>query len=400
MLRVVLALPRLPYPAVSGGELRVATLIERLAARARLEVYCFAERGHELKQAAAVLQAERAWGVKLVCVPRTPGFQGPPELPSLASSFTEPAMSAALREAAGRGPGLVHLEFSQMAQYAADVAPLAPVLVTEHDAGIFSPATSYERPDPAGAARAAEQARLAREHLFDAYRRCDRVVTVSEGDARTLRAMDASLRVECVPTGVDVRRFSFRPLVGRTPGTVAFLGHYPHYPNEEAALRLCNEVLPLLRGRVPEARARLIGSFPTEAVRALAGPHVEVTGTLSDVRPPLADSRVFMAPMRLGRGIKGKILEAFALGTPVVATPLAVEALEGARDGEHLLLGEGPEDLALAAERLLRDDALSARLAAAGRAYAEQRFDWDDQARRLLALYDRVAAERGLALKA
>lgn len=397
MLRVVVALPRLPYPAISGGEIRVTALLERLSASARMEIFCFDEPGSAVKQAAAALHAESRWGMRMTFVARTPGIAAPPELPSLAASFHEPAMFTALCEAVGRGPCLVQLEFSQMAQYAVALAPLAPVLLTEHDAGIFTPETSYERPDPADAGRARQQAALAAAHLRAAYAACDRVITVSPADASRLRALDSSVRVSCVPTGVDTGRFAFRRLEGRVPGLVAFLGHYPHYPNEEAALRLCREVLPPLKALAPGARVRLAGSCPTPAVQALAGPDVEITGTLADVREALASARAFAAPMRLGRGIKGKILEAFALGTPVVATSLAVEALEGARHEKHLLIADTPTALARELARVLRDDDLAARLAANARSYVESCFDWKLQADALSALYADVARERGLA---
>lgn len=397
MPRLVVALPRPPLPALSGGETRVASLLSRLSGRFRLELYCLSEPGCGREEAAAAALAERAWGARLSFVPRTPGVRAPGGLPSIAASYHEPEMSRALRRAVSQGgPCLAQLEFSQMAQYAAELAPLAPVLLTEHDAGLLSSASTYENPAGASPERRREQARLARRHLDAAYRACDRVVAVSEADARRLRRLCPGARVECVPTGVDTRRFAFRGLAGRVPGLVAFLGHYPHYPNEEAALRLCREVLPRLRASRPDAAVRLIGSAPTPAVRALAGPRVEVCGTLADVRPPLSSARAFVAPMRLGRGIKGKLLECFAVGTPVVATPTAVEALEGARHGVHLLVASGPRALARAAARVLSDDGLAARLAAAARAYVEERFDWDRQAARLSGIYETVARERGL----
>lgn len=400
MMRLVLAVPRLPYPAVSGGELRVTALFERLSRRMHIELISFSNNSSAHKETAFALWLERTCGARLTLVTRTPGaFEAAPrELPSIARSYYDPAMASALaRAAANHKNSIIQLEFSQFAQYAEMLAPTASVLLTEHDTGLLSPFRSYERPKPNTRIRQFIDTWRARRHLKRAYAACNRVIAVSTGDARRLKNFCPAAKVSSIPTGVDLNRFSFQELAGREPGLVVFLGHYPHYPNEEAALRLCRDVLPRLRALDKRASVRLVGSDPTPAVRALASLDVEITGTVTDVRPFLATARVFAAPMRLGRGIKGKILEAFALGTPVVASPEAMDAMDGAEDGRHYLLASNPESFARATARLLSNDALSARLAAEARQYVEKYFNWDIQADRLYALYEAVSREEAAA---
>ena len=387
MSRVALLLPRPLYPERSGGEIRVASLVRALSGRHRFTLLTFAQPGSRLLAEAAAAAVERSTGARVVLVWRS-GAPPAPGLPELARGFSDPAMEAALGAlAASERPDLVALEFSQMAQYAGAAARVAPVVLTEHDASVLSPAASYYR----GGRGPAERA-LLRSYLKDAFARCARVVAVSAADAKRLAPLARPGAVSVVATGVDLARFAFAPLEGRRPGEAVFVGHYPHYPNEEAAVRLCRDILPRL-ARLAPARLRLVGSGPTPAVRALAAADVEVAGEVEDVAPELRRARVFLAPMRLGFGIKGKVLEAMACGTPVVASPRACEALPGVRPGAHLLVARDARAFAAAASRVLRDDALAARLAAAGRSYVEARFGWDRQAELLDEVYRSVREE-------
>jgi glycosyltransferase involved in cell wall biosynthesis len=217
--------------------------------------------------------------------------------------------------------------------------------------------------------------------------RCDRVVALSPADARRLGRFGRRDKIRVVPTGDDLSHFAFAGPEGRDPDGLLFVGHYPHYPNEDAAVFLGREIMPALRAMNPRARLSLVGSYPTPAVQALASEAVEVVGTVPDVRPHLARAAVFIAPVRLGCGIKGKVLEAFASGTPVVATPAACEALPGVRDGEHLLIGRGAAALASQAARLLADAGLRRRLAEPARRYVEKLFGWERQAAALDEVY-------------
>lgn len=402
MKHVLTVVPRPIHPSISGGEIRVSELVRAMTRRYRMSLATFAEPDREVFQAAAALDFERRYGVRVHLVGRAPdGPPAPSRWPDMARSFHDARMARELaRIVCEESVDLVQLEFTQMLQYAPPLRALAPVVATEHDSGILSWGRSYVRP-PRGAGAAA-RARAAAEswaksalYLRETLSACERVVTVSQADADRLSWLVPRRRLRVVPTGVDLRRFPFKPLDGRRAGRVAFLGHYPHYPNEDAAVFLCREVLPALLRRAPEANVLLVGSSPSAAVLGLRSERVELTGTVPEVAPHLSSARAFVAPMRLGRGIKGKLLEAFACGTPVAATRLACEAMPGLRHGEHALIAEGAEGLAEAAARLLRDDALAASLARRAREYVESRFGWEPQAEKLGEVYREALADRG-----
>jgi hypothetical protein len=199
-----------------------------------------------------------------------------------------------------------------------------------------------------------------------------------------------------VATCVDLDRFQFRPEEEGLPRPVdmAYVGHYPHYPNEDAALWLCRKVLPRVRARAPGASVCLIGSAPTEPVLRLAGPGVSVTGTVPDIRPHLDRAKVFVAPVRLGFGIKGKVLEAFARGLPVVATTTVARGIPEFRPGQELLVGDTPAAFAREVLRLLADPGLRRRLAASAREKVCRHYDWKGSCDKLLGLYRAAAAGR------
>lgn len=198
------------------------------------------------------------------------------------------------------------------------------------------------------------------------------VLATSDQDAAVFRAWGAE-RVEVVPNGVDSAAVSWAP--PSPHHELLYVGQYGYRPNEAAAVELVTEVLPRVRAAVPDATVELVGRNPTEAVRALEGAGVAVVGAVDEVLPCLHHARVVVVPLRAGSGTRLKILEAMAAGTPVVATPLGAAGID-AVDGEHLLLGDSPADLAAQTVRVLTDDDLAAGLSKAARALVEQRYDW------------------------
>jgi len=197
--------------------------------------------------------------------------------------------------------------------------------------------------------------------------------------------------IEVLPNGVDLEYFT--PGNGtRQAGTVVFSGKMSYHANATAALYLANQVMPLVWAQRPNARLVIAGSRPTSAVRQLATNHggrIKVTGYVPDLRTPLQEASVAVAPLLYGAGIQNKVLEAMACGTPVVASPLAVSALSHLQAGTDGLVADTPKLQAEQILRLLSDDALRERMGAAGRRYVEAHHDWDAIAAQLEIVYQR-----------
>ena len=196
-------------------------------------------------------------------------------------------------------------------------------------------------------------------------------VVVAPEDA----ALIGDRRVHVVPNGVDLDAFPFSP-EPRAGARIIFAGNLGYFPNVDAAQWLAHEIFPRVRARVPDAELRLVGARPTRAVRDLADrPGVSVAADVPNMATELAAARVAVLPMRAGTGLQNKVLEALAVGTPVVTTPRAVAALT-IRAGEHLLVADDPEGLADATVRLLTSTDEARTLALRGRQLVEERYGW------------------------
>ena len=145
----------------------------------------------------------------------------------------------------------------------------------------------------------------------------------------------------------------------------AFLGGYRHAPNVDAVRYFVESILPLLRQRDPEALFYIVGASPGPEVLELAGDNVIVTGMIDDLRDVLDKVRVFVCPLRIGAGVKGKVSVAMSYGLPVVTTGMGVEGMEVV-EGDHFLQGDDAESFAEAAFRAHEDAALWQRLSLAG----------------------------------
>jgi GT2 family glycosyltransferase len=146
---------------------------------------------------------------------------------------------------------------------------------------------------------------------------------------------------------------------------LCFLGGYLHSPNVDAVVYFVNEIFPLIRSEEPGIRFIIAGAHPSAEVLALAGPNVLVTGMVDDLRHLFDPCRVFVCPLRVGAGVKGKVASALSYGIPVVSTPLGIEGTEIVHD-EHVLVADAPEDFAKAVLHLYREPGLWQRLSKAG----------------------------------
>ncbi len=227
-------------------------------------------------------------------------------------------------------------------------------------------------------------ARRFESFMFTPY---DRTVVISEADRAMLRQLQPALNIDVIPNGIELEHFQ-PSHSGRDASTLLFVGNYEYKPNQDAVRVLVEQVLPPLREALPQARLQLVGLNPPDWMRALANDHIEVTGSVPDVRPYLAQATVFVCPLRIGAGLKNKLLEGLAMGIPVVATPLSVDGIH-VRHGESAIVAP-VDQIAAETARLLRDDALRERLSRKGRALIEAEYSWERTADSYERLYDEI----------
>lgn len=233
-----------------------------------------------------------------------------------------------------------------------------------------------------------------RRFLRGLIARFDACTVVSEVERRWLVAIGVSPdRLALIPNGVDLGWYSGVEPVPQ-PDTLIFNGALTYFANYQAMAYFLERIYPLIRAECPQVRLLITGrteGVPLAGLRA--DESVTFTGYVPDIRPLVAGSSVCIVPLLEGGGTRLKILEAMALGTPVVATSKGAEGLEVV-PGEHILIADDPAEFARHTLALLRDAGLRARLAAQARACVQARYDWEPIGRQFTALVEQVTERR------
>lgn len=225
--------------------------------------------------------------------------------------------------------------------------------------------------------------------MYEGY---DRVVVLTDRDARALKALNPHSPVIEIPNGVDLDYFSPTGYEPREP-TLMFIGNYDYAPNLDAALRLVRDIFPQVKAKVPQAHLFIVGGNAPPELQAYASDSIEITGRVPDTRPYFEYSLIFVSPLRLGAGIKNKVLEAMAMTTPVVATPLSCDGIP-VKHGTHILLGDSDEQLIKNIFILFKNPQLRHQIAANALHLIEEGFTWQRVADLYEDLYQRVISER------
>jgi glycosyltransferase involved in cell wall biosynthesis len=330
-LRVLYLTHHLPWPAHSGGRLREAQLLSRLSAAFDIHVVAMSK-NIEVDQGG--LPEAACLGLEAKLFPVVPAAR-------LAGPLARRHDSARARRylegqlSSGRYD-VIHVEGHYLMPLLSPSARRRAVLV-EHNV------ESHLFCQAARAARRLREQVIARHHASltriderRAWHTARLVGAVSAEDARVIGSVVPSRKVRLVPNGADhLRPRSSAPASGTDQAALLFVANFGYPPSEDAARLLLEEVLPGVRESVPEVSLAMVGADPPVWLRAAAtaDPRVEVTGRVPDILPWLLAATVFVAPMRLGGGVKVKILEALAVGKAVVTTRVGVQGLHGLPPG-------------------------------------------------------------------
>lgn len=398
-MRILQLCPKAPWPPDDGGRIASRVLALSLArAGARVRVLSLNPVKHRADPARLPGEALSV-GLELVGHDTSPGAAG--FLLSLARGgsynvdrFRSPAFARRLVEVVREeSPDVVLLDSLYMVPYVALLRRSTRARVVlrslnlEHE--IWERLARGER----GPRRLvlAHLARRLRRFEISTLNDADAIVPVTPEDAGGYRRLGATVPIHVAPVGVEAAAFPERP-GGFEPRTLVYLGALDWRPNLEATRWFLERVWPLVRGSVPDARFLLGGSNPPAGLEArVTAAGVRLLGRVPDARAFLSSAAAMVVPLLSGGGMRVKILEAMALGVPVVSTRLGAAGIE-ARDGEEILLAESPEELAAACVSLLTDPDRAAALGRAGRLGVLERFDADAIAGDLLEFLSGLVA--------
>ncbi|NOX63238.1 MAG: glycosyltransferase [Chloroflexi bacterium] len=313
-------------------------------------------------------------------------------LPEAVAVWDQPKMHEMVdRVLAEKDIDIIQVEWPFLATYALPHAPIPRVLVNIDLLSVALARRAALASSRRMRARLQNEAQRWRRYEARVFPRFQAVVAMSEQDAKVIRERAKDARVAVLPNGVDT--------VELTPGEVServhrllFVGSPTHEPNLDAACWLLSEIWPELRRRHPELELTLV-NLDHPRVRSCSQPGATITGRLPDLTPVYHQADIALAPLRAGSGTRLKILEAFALGVPVVSTSIGCEGID-AKPARHLLVADDAPAFVAAVERLIADRELRRVLASEARSLVERRYDWRRIAELHVALYKRLIASK------
>jgi len=383
---------RFPFPPKRGGKIRPFNMIRHLQASGHQVTVCSLART-EAEAAdgqgiapycsefhAGVVREPVQWARMILRLPLT--------TPSSMGYFYDRGLAATIRRLlATQRFDLIFVHCSSVAQYVEDVQGIPKILdFGDMDSQKWLEYANY-KPWPLSWGYTLEGSKVlwAEKRLA---RKFDLCTATTRAEWQTLEDYGTGAATDWFPNGVDAKLFS--PGDGSYDAdTLSFIGRMDYYPNQECMQRFCTAVWPLLKARRPALKLKIVGADPSPQIRALeALPGVTVTGSVPEVQPYVRESALMVAPLAIARGTQNKILEAMAMGVPVVTSSAAAGGVD-AEAGQHLLVADSPEDIAAAVLRIVENPAERARLAAAGRERVLTHHAWPRSMQRLDGIIER-----------
>ena len=222
------------------------------------------------------------------------------------------------------------------------------------------------------------------------------VIAVSAEDRDRMQREYGVDAIFDVPTGVDTE--FFRPSGRAKPAAnnLVFTGSMDWLPNEDAIRYFVDEILPIVKHKVPDVTLTVVGRNPSASLVQLGekNPSIVVTGRVDDVRPYIDQAAVYIVPLRIGGGTRLKIYEAMAMEKPIVSTTIGAEGLP-LSNGIELLLADKPESFANSVVQLLHEPEVANRIGACAAATVRQRFSWNQVASRFSDVCQETVARKG-----
>ncbi len=397
-MQILLITNNVPYPPNSGFPLRVYNLLYRIAKKHKVWLATFSE-GEEDSTDLDHLR-KICSGVETVIFQNAGALAHPLQavdyiwrgIPPTLRMYESSGMVEKIKRLTSEVDfDIVQIEDSHMSTYL-DLLPdsvIPRTVLTFHDVNF----DKYERisrlePKPTRKIRSWLHSRMMRRWEPYHAEKFGRCIVMSNSDRDLLAAANPKLKISVIPNGVDTKLYPQLPFPQNT-FRILFVGNMAYRPNIDAVTFFCEDIYPRIKMEFPKIEFWIVGKDPSPEVLRLKGNGIKVTGQVDDLTPYYMDSAVCVAPLRAGGGTRLKILEAMALGRPVVTTSIGCEGLE-VKHGTHLFIADQPEQFAEYTLQLLKDKQQWLELTKQARALAGKYYDWDVIAQSHLNLYEEI----------
>ena len=397
-MKILYVCHRFPFPPKRGGKIRPFNMIKHLSRKHEVDVASLARSEAEAEEGQGLAAYCNSYEMEII----EPSIQAlrmvarlPTSTPSSMGFFYSGRLAHKINEVLrAHRYDLIFVHCSSVAQYVSGVRGIPKVL----DFGDMDSQKWLDygrfKPFPFSLGYRLEGMKLMREEKRLAAR-FDLCTTTTRAELETLNSYQCGVDIDWFPNGVDGEYFS-PSAEPYDPSTISFVGRMDYYPNQECMFDFCAKVLPLLQQRRSQIKLKIIGADPSPAVCRLGElPGVAVTGSVPDVRPHVRGSALMVAPLNIARGTQNKILEAMAMGVPVVTSRLGANGVDAVA-GEHLLVAGSDAEYAETILRILDHLPERQRLAHAGRQRMLTHHNWESSMCKLDTILDRCIRKRAL----
>lgn len=377
---------RFPFPPKRGGKIRPFNMIRHLTAQGHAVTVCSLARSpQEAEEGRGIAPHCKAFEMGLVSNPVQAlrmVARLPVSTPSSMGFFYSPDLKAKIdRLLASQKWDLIFVHCSSVAQYVEHVTDVPKIIdYGDMDSQKWLEYAHY-KPFPLSLGYRLEGLKMlaAEKRLAGKF---DLGTATTRAEWETLDSYSTGLATDWFPNGVDAGFFCPDDTV-YDPDTISFIGRMDYYPNQECMTRFCQDIWPRVKAARPQMKLLIVGADPSPAMRKLGElDGVTVTGSVPDVRPYVRSSALMVAPLAIARGTQNKILEAMAMGVPVVTSSIAAGGVDAEAE-KHFLVADTPEAYAAAIARITSDPVERRRLAEAGRARMLSHHAWPASMARL-----------------
>ena len=389
--------PYLPYPLLSGGQIRSYNLLKNLAKKHQITLVALIKHNSEKRyikniepfchKVIVARRPEKPWTITNIL---KTAFGKYPFL--VVRNYSPEAKMAVIDELAKDKFDLIHAEtFYVMPHIPNTHIPILLVeqtieyLVYQHFADtlklpLLRPILRID----------VSKIRYWEEYYWE---KATRVVAMSQADREVMQSKTADLHVSIVPNGVDSDFFIFKKKQLRHDSKILFVGNFKWLQNREAVAELVHKIWPLVSNKLRFTKLWIVGKFPTQEILLFKGKRIEVSEDVEDIRRAYEESAILLAPIYGPGGTRYKILEAMASGVPVVTTPQGIEGL-GLEDGKEALVRNDASGLADATIEVLTSANLYQKLATQANSLVREIYNWTSIANSLDSIYEEVAHEK------
>ena len=382
--------PRLPYPPHGGDKLRVFNFIKYLSRKHSIYLVSFIESEKELEYVAPM--KKYCVNVEVILLKPARSYiscllYSLSLVPFQVAYYRDRRMKDKISEVINREKiDGIYIHLLRMAQYVKDVKEINRILDLTDSLSLSLKRSLKFRNHFFFLFYFIEwlKINIYEPRIIKYFNKC---LLISEADTKTSGSLRQAGNVSVISNGVDFEYFN---PTGKqyNPNLIVFIGNLHSFPNRDAVLYFYRDIFPLIKKEIPDIKFYIVGINPPKKILELAkDKNVIITGEVDDSRPYLSDAAALVCPIRVATGMQNKILEAMAMGLPVISTSIATLWLDE-KENSGILIGDTAAEFAKKAIEVIKDKNLREKLSVSARRLVVENYDWNKNIMKLELLFE------------